>query len=438
MFTFIHAADIHLDSPMHKLESYEGAPVDDFRLSTRRAFDNLVERAISEQTAFLLISGDLYDGDWKDYNTGLFFISRMNRLREAGIRVFITAGNHDAASTITRSLRLPDNVTLFPAGRAETVTLDDPPVAVHGRSFATPAEKSDFSLDYPAPRPGRFNIGMLHTCAGGRSGHEPYAPCSLENLQAKGYDYWALGHVHQHEILSENPPVVFPGNTQGRHIRESGPRGAVQVTVDKDMAASLAFIETDVARWQELETDAGSARSGWDVVAAFAARLEEAVAENSGLPLAVRAVITGETPAAAELFSEPERWTGELRAAAMEAGGSRVWVEKVVFDCCLPGSRLPDDEEDDEYADRHAEPHEKTPAGGAVSELLSLFQELEVDPEARSALADVLADFDRKLPRELKEGPDALRLNDAEGIGELLGQVRPELLGRLMKKGRDQ
>lgn len=429
MFIFIHAADIHLDSPMHKLESYEGAPVDDFRLSTRRAFDKLVEHAISEQADFLLISGDLYDADWKDYNTGLYFISRMNRLREAGIRVFITAGNHDAASTITRSLRLPDNVILFPASRAETVTLDDPPVAVHGRSFATPAEKSDLSLDYPAPAPGRFNIGMLHTCAGGRPGHEPYAPCRLESLRAKGYHYWALGHIHQHEILSEIPPVVFPGNTQGRHIREAGPRGAVQVTVDEDMAVSLSFIETDVARWQELEVDAAPACSGWDVVSAFAERLEEAVAANSGMPLAVRAVITGASTAAAELFSEPERWTGELRAAAMEAGGSRVWVEKVVFNCCLPVSR-----QDDEGGDVH----EDAAAGGATGELFSLFDELEADPEARSALADVLADFDRKLPRELKEGPDALRLTDPEGIGELLGQVRPELLGRLMKKGREK
>ena len=428
MFSFIHAADIHLDSPMHKLETYEGAPVEDFRMSTRRAFDNLVERAISEAAAFVLISGDLYDGDWKDYNTGLFFISRMNRLREAGIRVFIAAGNHDAASTITRSLRLPENVTLFPPGRAETVTLDDPLVAVHGRSFATPAEKSDLSLNYPAPAPGRFNIGMLHTCAGGRAGHEPYAPCSLEQLRAKGYHYWALGHIHQHEILSENPPVVFPGNTQGRHIRESGPRGAVQVTVDEDMAVSLSFIETDVARWQELAVDAGPARSGWDVVAAFAERLEEAVAANSGMPLAVRAVITGASTAAAELFAEPERWTSELRAAAMEAGGSRVWVEKVVFDCCLPDAR----------GEGREEAREDAPAGGAISELLSLFKELEADPEARAALADVLADFDRKLPRELKEGPDALRLTDPDGIGELLGQVRPELLGRLMKKGREQ
>ena len=100
MFCFIHAADIHLDSPLHGLERYDGAPVEEIRSATRRAFDNLIQLAIDEEVAFVLLVGDLYDGDWKDYNTDLYFIERMGRLREAGIRVFIVAGNHDATSQI--------------------------------------------------------------------------------------------------------------------------------------------------------------------------------------------------------------------------------------------------------------------------------------------------------------------------------------------------
>src|SRR5690349_16787907 len=102
MFKFLHAADVHLDSPLKGLARYEGAPADEIRGATRRAFDNLVELAIQEEAAFLLLAGDLYDGDWKDYNTGLFFVSRMRRLEEAGIPVFLISGNHDAASQITR------------------------------------------------------------------------------------------------------------------------------------------------------------------------------------------------------------------------------------------------------------------------------------------------------------------------------------------------
>src|SRR5918996_1910432 len=111
MFKFIHAADIHLDSPLRGLEQYDGAPVEQIRGATRQALANLVELALAERVAFVLLAGDLYDGEWKDYNTGLFFAAQMTRLREAGIRAFLIAGNHDAASQLTRYLRLPDNVT---------------------------------------------------------------------------------------------------------------------------------------------------------------------------------------------------------------------------------------------------------------------------------------------------------------------------------------
>ncbi|MFP4668552.1 MAG: exonuclease SbcCD subunit D [Desulfobacterales bacterium] len=417
MFTFIHAADIHLDSPMHKLEAYDGAPVEQFRLSTRRALENLVELAVSQTVSFVLISGDLYDGDWKDYNTGLYLISRMNRLKEAGIPVFIVSGNHDAASAITKTLRMPDNVTVFSSTRPETCTLDDPAVAIHGRSFRSAAEKKDLSKDYPAPLPGRFNIGMLHTCATGRPGHEPYAPCTPEGLAQKDYQYWALGHVHQHEILSENPCIVFPGNTQGRHIRESGPKGCVLVTVSDEMEITSDFMPTDVVRWCRIRVDASAANEPYEVVSSFAEQLESALSENNGMPLALRAEITGETRAAAELTSDPERWTGEIRAAAMEAGNGLAWVEKVEISCTLPPDL------------RHP------PAGGAIEELLNLFDELEDNPEAGQELADELSDLCRKLPRELKQYPDGIRCDDPDWINELLKQVRPELLGRLMRKG---
>ena len=94
MLKFLHAADIHLDSPLHGLERYEGAPVEELRSATRRAFDNLIELAIAEDVSFVLLAGDLYDGDWKDYNTGLYFVGQMRKLKEAGIRVFIVSGNN--------------------------------------------------------------------------------------------------------------------------------------------------------------------------------------------------------------------------------------------------------------------------------------------------------------------------------------------------------
>ncbi len=417
MFKFLHAADIHLDSPLHKLDYYDGAPADEFRQATRRALENLVQTAISENVAFVLIAGDLYDGDWKDYNTGLYLVSQMTRLRDAGIPVYIVAGNHDAASKITKTLRLPDSVTLFPSDRPDTVRIRSLDVAIHGQSFASPAVKKDLAQSYPNALKGYFNVGLLHTCASGREGHEPYAPCSLEGLQGKGYDYWALGHVHQREVLLDEPPIVFSGNTQGRHPRETGPKGCMLVTVDDDGRPRLEFRPLDVVRWVTAEVDATGAVGGYDVVDRFGQRLEALLEENEGMPLATRTIIKGETAAHSEILSDVERWSNEIRAAAMEAGGGRVWVEKIRFEITEPSSDT-----------------SLRPSDGAMGELSDLLAELAADPGARRGLATELADLDRKMPRELKEGSDGIRFDDAAWLGSLLEQVRPMLIERLLRK----
>ncbi|TGG78310.1 MAG: DNA repair exonuclease, partial [Aphanocapsa feldmannii 288cV] len=147
----------------------------------------------------LIIAGDLYDGPWRDCNTGLFFAKQMGRLKQAGIPVFVLHGNHDAESQIARQLKLPlpDNVQVFDAQKAQTFQLDKLNVALHGQSFREKAVTDNLVPDYPTPVQDAFNIGVLHTALDGMSDHAKYAPCSLPELVAKGYDYWALGHVHQ-------------------------------------------------------------------------------------------------------------------------------------------------------------------------------------------------------------------------------------------------
>ena len=157
--------------------------------------------------------------------TGLFFISQMVRLRDAGIPVYLIAGNHDAANKMTKTLEMPDNVHMFSAKRPQTLTLGEIGVAIHGQSFATEAVTEDLAARYPANASGMFNIGLLHTCATGSGEHERYAPCTLDGLRGKEYQYWALGHIHKREILHRDPLIVFPGNLQGRHIRETRAQG---------------------------------------------------------------------------------------------------------------------------------------------------------------------------------------------------------------------
>jgi len=415
MFRFIHAADLHLDSPMLRLEAYEGAPVEELRGATRRAFENLVDLAVSEAVDFVLIAGDLYDGDWKDYNTGLHFVAQAGRLREAGIPVFIVAGNHDAASRITRTLRLPEGVHLFPTDRPGTMVLKEPAIAVHGWSFASPAIRRDLAAGYPDPVPDCFNIGLLHTCATGREGHEPYAPCTIQTLQSKGYDYWALGHVHRQEILSKDPPIVFPGNTQGRNVRETGPKGCMLVTMDPQGRADVRFHPLDAARWFDEKIDATEARTGYDVVDAMIGRLETLLEENPGLPLVVRIAVTGESKAHEELASNLERWTNEMRAAALEAGGGRVFLEKVRVLTRMP-----------------LEPGVGAAVSGPVRELMDSLDEIASDSEQLLALGRVLEDLESKLPREFKETEGAPGIDDPEWIRDLLEQVRPMLVRRLL------
>ncbi|MHB1561187.1 MAG: metallophosphoesterase family protein, partial [Isosphaeraceae bacterium] len=153
MFKFLHAADIHLDSPQKGLERYEGAPAAECRAATRQALENLIELAVAEKVAFVLIVGDLYDGTWTDYNTPLFLNKVLGRLRDARIPVYMIRGNHDAENRMTRDLRLPENVRLLSADRAETVIQDDCGVAIHGRSFATRAVLDNLSRSYPASVP---------------------------------------------------------------------------------------------------------------------------------------------------------------------------------------------------------------------------------------------------------------------------------------------
>ena len=417
MFKFLHAADIHLDSPILKLEEYEGAPLDELRGATRRAFENLVQLAVDENVDFLLLAGDLYDGNWKDYNTGLYFVSQMSKLREAEIPVFIIAGNHDAASKITKTLRLPEGVHLFPSKRPHTFSIEKIDVAIHGQSFSSPIVKNDLSAKYPSPLSDCFNIGLLHTCATGREGHEPYAPCKIEDLKSKGYDYWALGHVHQREVLHEDPLILFSGNSQGRHVRETGPKGCMLVNVDDKGRAKANFRSLDVARWFVVAIDASPVGSGYEVLDLIMVRLEKLLEENEGLPLVVRIEISGESKAHSDLASDIEKWTNEIRSAALDTSGGRICIEKMKMKTTMP-----------------VDIQSLKTASGPVGELLQYMDEINTDSDRLKNLGSELEDLERKLPRELKEGGDVLALNDPAWIKAILEQVRPMLIRRLIKK----
>ena len=188
-FTFLHAADLHLGSPFTGLALRNEELALRFAKASRDAFSDLVSRAIETNVAFVVIAGDVYDGDWKDTSIGLFFNREIARLDRAGIRVFLLKGNHDAESVITRAISLSEGVFQFPATKTMTFRIDELNVALHGRSFPNRAVTENYVLAYPDPVPGWFNIGVLHTSCDGRPGHATYAPCTVGQLKSLGYQY---------------------------------------------------------------------------------------------------------------------------------------------------------------------------------------------------------------------------------------------------------
>ena len=330
MIRFIHAADPHLDSPLQGLEAHEGAPVEVLRGATRRAFENLVNLAIEESVDFVVIAGDLYDGDWKDYSTGLFFRAQMVRLQSKGTPVYLIAGNHDAASVITKKLSLPENVHVFSTRTTESLEVAGHPVTIHGRGFPNRAVPENLAIEYPMAVPGRFNLGLLHTSLTGRPGHDTYAPCSVAELREKGYGYWALGHIHQPEVINKDPWIVFAGNCQGRHIKETGQRGCRLVTVsDSLQVEGVEWRSLDVVRWEELNVDLSGVETETDATRLVGDAMGKAVTAAEGRLVAARIVLSGTTQLHGSLHRNDEHWNAQFQASAQDLGAEAIWIERI-------------------------------------------------------------------------------------------------------------
>lgn len=398
----------------------EGPAVERIRTATRKAFTNLVTEAVEREVDFVVIAGDLYDGDWRDYRTGLFFVAQMGRLARAGIPAFILYGNHDAESQITRRLTLPDNVKTFSAKKPETYVLEDIGAALHGQGYHKRDVTENLAASYPDPVPGAFNIGVLHTGMGGMGGHENYAPCALAELVARGYDYWALGHVHQGSVLHERPHIVFPGNLQGRHVRETGPKGGHLITVEDNEITSFETLRTDVVRWEILKVDAGGCERISDAVERVRSALEEAIDSRAdGRMLACRIELGGAAAIHESLLVSGEHILAEARAVALGFGEEAAWIERVVV------STEPTRAED---AD----------AGEIPGDLNNILAAAAGDTDLHKLLRTDLGEIISKLPADLRNSIDDAVLSAAmQSDYTALAKHAREYLSALLKAGKD-
>ncbi len=408
---FIHAADIHLDSPLRGLEAYPGAPAERLRIATRQAFDRVVDLCLEERVDFLIIAGDLFDTEVKDFHAALAAAVQLRRLDQAHIPVYLILGNHDSREEMTRHVPWPANVTLFDHKQAQTVKHPTLPVALHGMSYPKREVTENLVPNYPTPVAGCFNIGLLHTNAGGNSQHAAYAPCSVEELVAKGYDYWALGHVHDFAILHERPHVVYSGNTQGRHARETGRKGCLLVTVDARSSGcelrEVEFRETDLVRWFR-ETIPLQPDDDADALLDTARdRLREVVAAADGRLAAVRLEFTGRCAVHEQLAKDASRQqlVTNLRALASDFGDD-VWVEKIKFHTQSPLDL-------NALRERH----------DLIGQLLRDIGLLANDPQSLIALTET-KDLATKVAAELTQDDDGSDKFDLDDPARHIGWLR--------------
>lgn len=406
---FIHAADLHLDSPLTGLRERAGSRAEDLAGATQRAFREMIQFAINERVDLVVIAGDIFDGDWSDFKSGLEFIAGLVDLDKAGIRVAMIRGNHDAANKMSRRLKWPKNTFEFRSRAPDTLVIAELGVAIHGQSFSTGAVPQNLAQNYPTARGDLFNIGLLHTSAGGSSSHATYAPCTVTDLVAKGYDYWALGHVHTRSTLCENPPIVFPGNLQGRHINEPGERGFMLVTVEGNHVQDVQFVPIDVLRWQRVEVNLSGTATFDEALLAIGSSFEVALSGAGRRALAVRLVLNGATAIHGELIAKSETLEAECDALAL-AAPSEIWIERILIDtrpavvanpsdgaegalATLIGTIAADGAEAADFR-RGVEP-------GLQKVPIEIRREADLDPLTDARFASILADADALLRHRL-------------------------------------
>lgn len=376
-FHFYHAADIHLDRSLNGLRASDSNV--DLQLAPRLAFTKLVDEAIHTGAAFLLLPGDIYDGAWKDSSTGLFFNAQMGRLRNAGIPVYMLYGNHDAVAAMPKTVHPPDNVFVFGKAAAETFRIDSLNVALHGQSFATADMRENLVTGYPPPIPGWFNIGLLHTALEGAAGHAPYAPCTLDQLRAVDYEYWALGHVHSYKILCEQPWIIFPGNLQGLHVNEPGARGALLVSVEDGRVESVERVFVDVLRWCSLSIDLTGVADLSMAWSRLTKQLQDAMQSMDGRHLCARVAFSGSTPLHAWLRVHQGQVEEEVLAQAATLGEG-VSIERIRVETRDPNGDVPIDH------------------GDALGDLQGYLDEASRDPEFLASLRDAVTPVMLELP----------------------------------------
>ena len=407
---FVHAADLHLDSPFKGLSDVQPEIASRLKNATFNAYQNIIDLCISERVSALLVAGDVFDGADRSLRAQLRFMDGLRRLDDAGIRSFICHGNHDPLNGWEANLPFPKGTVRFgPEVERVPVFPDDPDRAVvYGISYSEREVRYNLIPQFRTAGGERASIGLVHANVGSDTGHAPYAPCTMEDLERTNFDYWALGHVHTRQVMrGQSPTVVYPGNPQGRHPTETGARGVYLVDISDSGEVSLDFRAVDTARWESLKVGITALENEQELVQAVDQAVEEARDAADGRDLVIRLTLTGRGPMHASLVREG--FVEDIKAQLNDT-----WAGRRPFTYCERAS---------DATSPHVDRDERLRAEDFVGDLLRLVDSFEKEPQLLQELyseLEPLYDNSRasRSLGDLKPTPDELAaiLQAAEDI----------------------
>ena len=345
LFSFIHTADLHLDSPFIGIYEINQELRESLVNATFEAYDTIIDLCIEKEVDFLLIAGDVYDSANKSLYAQLKFIKGLDRLSNAGIQTIIAHGNHDPLNGWSATLNWPEDVHIMSGDTIDSIQLEKdetPVVTIFGTSYPAQHIWTNLAQKFPKRENNEvFTIGLLHCMVGSSTEHDPYAACTMQDLKDLDYDYWALGHIHVPSVINEtNPVIVYSGNPQGRHIKEAGPRGCYLVTVDTKNEISKEFIETDTIRWYVEDISIEGMESEEDLILQIRECIDTILDGADGRSVICRFILTGRGPLHRTLTKEGiiDDILQYLREDE-NLGSQFVWVERLVNNTSMPIER---------------------------------------------------------------------------------------------------
>lgn len=327
---FLHTADLHLDSPFVGLKTLPQSIFNKIKNSTFAAFERIIQIAIDQKVDFIVIAGDVYDREHRSVQAQTKLRKGFEILAEYGIEVFISHGNHDHLGGEVLSFNWPENVHFFMGGMVEMLPFyksDQTKVHLYGFSYPQRVVTENKTAEYKKVHGATYHIGLLHGALEGNTDHDRYAPFTISELLEKEFNYWALGHIHQKQVLHEQPYMIYPGNIQGLHKGEKGEKGCYIVEL-QDNDTTIQFFQTNSIKWAAVEIDITTFNRFDELLFACEREKETIRMENESVMVYIKLIGSGPLHQSLLESSLVEELLEYLQEGE-EVENSFIWVESI-------------------------------------------------------------------------------------------------------------